>query len=380
MSKTVLGAGIIGCGTFCNAYLATLGPVYKNTKVVACSDIDVEKAYETAKKWNIPHPCTTEELLADPEVDYVIIVTGPGSHYPLTMQALKAGKHVYCEKPMCITLEQANEIVEYAEAHNLYVTNAPDTFLDASMQTVRKVIDNGKIGKPLNITMNFVGPGHEMWHPNPEFYYKKGGGPVLDMAPYYLTAAVSVLGPIDEIYCYSNRAFSQRWIYDHNTDVEVDTDYVAILKFKNGVIGNINVSFDGVRYHLPGMEITGTEGTVYCPDPNTLEGDIKVLNRAKLVDKVRDDKMGPRWMYSDEAFTLAEDIETLKSPIPTGHNHRGMGAADMADCIINGKKPRCSMQMARHVTEAILAFDKCVKSGMPYRMTTTCDLPDPMEF
>ncbi|MCQ2558154.1 MAG: Gfo/Idh/MocA family oxidoreductase [Oscillospiraceae bacterium] len=377
MEKKILGAGLIGCGTFCGAYLRTLGPVYKNIKVVACSDIDMDRAKKVAEEFNIPHPCTTEELLADPEVDFVVIVTGPASHYPLTMQALKAGKHVYCEKPMAITLEQTNEIVEYAEAHNLFVTNAPDTFLDAGVQTVRKVIDDGKIGTPLNITMNFVGPGADFWHPQPDFLYKRGGGPVMDMGPYYLTSAVSILGPIEQIYCYAHKGFEQRQIWDHTCDVDVDTDYSAILKFRSGVIGNINLSFDAVKSHLPGMEIQGTEGVVFCPDPNTLAGDIEVITREQMKQATIDSKGGPMYLYSKEAFNIATKVET---PVPAGHNHRGMGAADMANCILDGTKPRCSMQMARHVTEALLAFDICAKTGMPYNMTTTCERPDPVEF
>ena len=379
MEKTVFGVGIIGCGTFCSAYLSTLGSVFTNCKVVACSDIDLDRAFAVAKEWNIPHPCTTEELLADPAVDMAVIVTGPNSHYPLILQCLRAGKHVYCEKPMAITLEQTNEIVALAEEKGLHVTVAPDTILDARVQTIRKALDDGMIGKPLNVTLNFVGPGADFWHPQPDFLYKRGGGPIMDMGPYYLTVAVSLLGPIEQVFCYSSRGFDTRRIYDHDCAVEVDTDFTAILKFRSGVIGNFNVSFDGVRTHAPGMEIYGTEGLLLCPDPNTLAGELLCLKRDKLREAVTafSDKPFERvnYLYSDESFQLAEPVPTA---FPLLDAHRGMGPSDMADCVLNGTQPRCSMYLARHITEVLLAFDECVKTGQPYNMTTTCQRPDPI--
>ena len=375
MDKKVLGVGVIGCGAFSGAYIGSLGPVFKNCKVLACSDIDMDRAKEVAEKWNIL-ACTTEELLANPDIDIAVIVTGPASHYPLTMQALKAGKHVYCEKPMAITVEQTNEIVALAEEKGLYVTNAPDTILDSTMQTARKALDDGLIGKPLSVTMNFIGPGADWWHPRPDFLYKIGGGPVMDMGPYYLSAAVSILGPIEQMFAYAAKGFDVRPIQDHECTVDVNTDYKAVLKFRNGVIGNINLSFDSVRSSSPGFEIQGTEGVLFIPDPNTLTGEVKVLPRQKLKEAVQGRRMGVAWMYSPEALELAEE---LPRAIPPCEAHRGMGAADMADCIISGEaKPRCSMYMARHITEALLAFDISAKSGEPYNMTTTCERPDPV--
>ena len=156
MDKSVLGVGIIGCGTFCGAYLSTLGSTFTNCKVVACSDIDLDRAYAVAKEWNIPHPCSTDELLADPAVDMAVIVTGPNSHYPLILQCLRAGKHVYCEKPMAITLEQCDEIVALAEEKGLHVTVAPDTILDARVQTIREALDDGLIGTPNELKLKYL--------------------------------------------------------------------------------------------------------------------------------------------------------------------------------------------------------------------------------
>ena len=380
MAKDILGVGIIGCGTFCTEYLKTLGPVYKTVKVVACSDIDMERANRIAKEWGVPHPCTTEELLADPEVDIAVIVTGPGSHYPLTMQALKAGKHVYCEKPMALTFEQADEIVEYAAAHGLFVGNAPDTFLDCGLQTARKLVDEGAIGKVSGMTINFVGPGPDLWHPTGDFYYKKGGGPVMDMAPYYLSALVSILGPIESIFCYTNRAFDRRPIHDHVVDVEIDTNCCGVVRLKNGVIGNINLSFDVVHARMPYFEIYGTKGSLICPDPNTYKDGLKLITYEDLKEHamaIPDYWDRVAYIDSPAPMALYKDIPT---PRPIGENHRGMGINDMAECILHGAKPRCSMYMSRHITEAIPGFAESPATGRQYIMKTDCERPDPIEY
>ncbi len=239
MEERVLGYGVIGTGVYCDHYFGTLGPVFKNLRPVGCSDLNVEAAKAAAARWNVPKVYTTEEMLADPEVDIVIILTNPASHYSLTMAALKAGKHVYCEKPLADSLQQANEIVEFAAEKGLFVGSAPDTFLTPEFQTVRKLLDEGAIGKVISVTANYVGPGADLWHPNAGYLYKKGVGPALDMGPYFLTSLVTLLGPIDSLFCYANRGWDVRKIWDKDVEVEVNTNYCAVLKFENGVIGNV---------------------------------------------------------------------------------------------------------------------------------------------
>ena len=200
----------------------------------------------------------------------------------------------------------------------------------------------------------------------------------MDMGPYYLSAAVSILGPIEQLFAYASRGFETRLFKDHDCAVEVDTDYTAVLRFRNGVIGNINLSFDSVRSYSPGFEIQGTEGVLFIPDPNTLKGEVGYLNRDKLRKEVqkRETFEGVGWMYSPAALELTEELPRV---IPPCTAHRGMGAADMAECIINGgAKPRCSMYIARHITEVMLAFETSVKTGLPYNMQTTCERPDPL--
>ena len=378
MEEKVLGFGVIGTGTYCDHYLRNLGPVYKNVRPVGCADLNTEAARAAAERWNIPKVYTSDEMMADPEVDIVLILTNPASHYSLTMQALKAGKHVYCEKPLATSLEQANEIVEFAEKQGLFVGAAPDTFLSPEFQTVRKLIDEGAIGKVINVTANYVGPGADLWHPNAGFLYKQGGGPALDMGPYFLTTLVSLLGPLDSLFCYANRGWDVRNIHGKDVDVDVMTNYCAVLKFANGTIGNINLTYDEWKSDLPGMELYGTDGVIIAPDPNTMMGPIRLLKAQEFKTVVNGKASLPEKLeaiYGPETFGLFREIETVA---PRIGNERGAGLADMAKAIVNGCTPRVSAALCRHVTEAINAFNVCIETGMPYRMTTSFATPEPM--
>ena len=195
MSKQT-GIGIIGCGTISDVYLTNITQHYKNVKVIACADMFLEKAQQTKEKYGLPKACSVDELLADKEVEIAVNLTIPTAHYEINMKALHAGKHVYCEKPLALSLKEADEIVKTAAEKGLMAVSAPDTFLGAGAQTCRRLIDEGAIGTPVGFTANMVCPGHELWHPAPAFYYKKGGGPMMDMGPYYMTTLVSIVGPI----------------------------------------------------------------------------------------------------------------------------------------------------------------------------------------
>ena len=380
MSKNVCGLGVIGTGTYCDHYLRNLGPVYKNVRPVGCADLNAEAAKAAAERWNIPKVYTSDEMFADPEVDIVLILTNPASHYSLTMAALKAGKHVYCEKPLCTSLEQANEIVEFAADKGLFVGAAPDTFLSPEFQTVRKVIDEGALGKVIHVTANYVGPGADLWHPNAGFLYKKGGGPALDMGPYFMTTLVSILGPLESVFAFANRGWDVRDIHGQPVDVEVSTNYGAVLKFASGTVGNINLTDDVWKSDLPAMEMYGTDGVLICPNPNTMSGPIKLLKADEFKAFVNGKEgMIPRLgaIYGPQSFELFREIDTVA---PRIGNERGLGVTDMAEAILTGKKPRVSADLCRHVTEAINAFDVSAETGVPYQMTTTFEQPEAMHF
>lgn len=376
MNKTSCGLGVIGCGTFSDAYLGTLGPVFKNVHPVACADLNAEAAGAAAEKWSIPKICTSEELMSDPEVDIVLILTNPSSHYALTMEALRHGKHVYCEKPLADSFEKAEELVAFAKEQGLYVGAAPDTFLTSEFQTVRKLIDSGKLGTVTSVTANFTSPGPDLWHPNASFLYKAGGGPVLDIAPYYLTVLVSLLGPLESLFCYSNRAFETRLVNGADCTVDVPTNYCGVLRFASGAVGNINMTYDRWRSRLPGLELYGTGGVVFAPDPNTMMGPIRFLDAERFKEEVRSkDNIGAKLtaIYSPETDKLLEDAEPV---FPRAGNIRGAGVSDMADAILKGGKPRVSAELCLHITEAINAFNESAQTGLPYKMTTSCDIPE----
>ena len=270
--------------------------------------------------------------------------------------------------------------MEFAAEKGLFVGSAPDTFLSPEFQTVRKLIDEGAIGKVINVTANYVGPGADLWHPNAGFLYKQGGGPALDMGPYFLTTLVSMLGPIDSIFCYANRGWDVRDIHGQGVDVDVMTNYCAVLKFASGTVGNVNLTYDEWKSALPGMELYGTEGVIIAPDPNTMMGPIKLLkaDEFKVLVNGKTDMGGKlAAIYGPESNGLFNEIDTVA---PRIGNERGAGLADMAKAIVEGRSPRVSADLCRHVTEAINAFNVCVETGMPYKMTTSFEKPAAMKF
>ncbi|UPG62594.1 Gfo/Idh/MocA family protein [Metabacillus endolithicus] len=284
--------GIIGCGTISNVYLDNLTQRYKLIEVVACADLFVEKAEELAKKYNVPKACSVEDLLADPEVEIILNLTIPAAHYEINVAALQSGKHVYCEKPLALNLEDAKKSIELANEKGLMLGCSPDSFLGAGIQTSKKVFDGGWIGEPVSVTANFMCHGHELWHPAPDFYYKEGGGPILDMGPYYITAMVALLGPIKKITCIAKKTYEERTVLNSkirskkSIDVEVPTHYSGLVEFENGVTATVNMSFDIWFSNLPKLEIYGTEGTLMVPDPNMFGGPVKLIRGDNMVDSI----------------------------------------------------------------------------------------------
>lgn len=380
--KEYVGIGIIGCGTISDIYLTNFTQHYHNVKIIACADMFLEKAEAAKEKFNLPKACTVEELLADPEVELVVNLTIPAAHYEVNMKALNAGKNVYCEKPMALSLEDADEIVKLAEKKGLLACSAPDTFLGAGIQTCRKFIDEGKIGKAVSFTANMVAPGHELWHDAPAFYYKAGGGPMMDMGPYYITALVSLLGPVKKVSCMAKISREERDIHGEMMKVEVPTHYAGIMEFENGVIGNINMSFDVWDSQLPGMEIYGTKGMVAVPDPNLFGGPVKAFDGEKLTEIVKAVE-GPSFK---KLVTMVTKTPECREEVPLAFpadedprcNMRGLGVSDIAQALMDGRKSRLNGELSRHVVEVLTAFDKAAKEGTTVEITTTCSRPEPM--
>jgi predicted dehydrogenase len=350
--------GVVGCGNISSAYLR-IAKWFEILDVVACADLIPERAQTQAEAYDVPRACTTEELLADPEIEIVLNLTTPNAHAEVALAALEAGKSVYNEKPLAIRREHAERMLKMAEEKGLRVGGAPDTFLGAGLQTCRRLIDEGAIGFPVAATAFMAGHGHESWHPDPEFYYQVGGGPMFDMGPYYLTALVSMLGPVKRVTGSTRISFPERTItskpkYGNVIAVEVPTHIVGVLDFTSGAVGTIITSFDVWAHNLPRIEIYGSEGTLSVPDPNTFGGPVKV------------------WKSETEAW---EDVELVPG---YPENSRSLGLADMAQAIRTGRPHRANGTMAYHVLDIMHAIHDASDADQHVLLSSTCVRPDPL--
>lgn len=351
--------GIVGCGNISGIYFQNLTKTFVNTEVYACADIIQDRAKEAAEKYGIPHVMTTEELLQDGNIEIVVNLTIPKMHFEVCKQTLLAGKHVYVEKPLSLTIDQGNEIVSLAKEKNLMIGGAPDTFLGGGLQTCRKLIDDGFIGTPVAATAFMTCHGHENWHPDPEFYYAIGGGPMFDMGPYYITALVSLLGEAKTVCGMTKISFPQRTItsakkFGKVIDVEVPTHVAGNIEFKNGVIASMITSFDIWSSTLPRIEIYGSLGTLIVPDPNTFSG--PVLLRT----------------------STGTDFKEIPLTHIYSENSRGIGVSDMANCIETHKKPRAGGELTNHVLEIMHAFHISSDTKKYVDLKSTCSQPKPL--
>lgn len=276
--------GIIGCGNISSAYFRHCKEFTEIIEIKACADLDIARAQAKAEEFSIPHAYTVNELLNDPEIEIVINLTIPAAHTEVNLLALEHGKHVYVEKPLAVSREDGQRVLDLAKSKGLMVGCAPDTVLGSGVQTCRKLIDEGAIGKPIAATAFMMCGGHESWHPDPEFYYKVGGGPLFDMGPYYLSALVQLLGPMETISAKAKTSLAERTITSqpkHGTKITVDTPthIAGNVSFASGALATVIMSFDTFGgHHLPNIEIYGTEGSIQVPDPNGFGGTV-LLNK-----------------------------------------------------------------------------------------------------
>jgi predicted dehydrogenase len=357
MTVSQVKVGIIGCGNISGVYLKNC-PAF-GLPVVAVADIDLARARARATEYEVPRACRPEELLADPAIDLVINLTIPAAHGTVALAALQAGKSVYNEKPLAITREEAQQMLDLADARGLLVGCAPDTFLGAGLQTCRRLIDEGAIGEPVAATAFMAGRGPESWHPDPEFFYKVGGGPLFDLGPYYITALVSLLGPVARVAGSARISFAERLItskpkYGTRIAVETPTHIAGVLDFATGPIATMIMSFDVWAAELPRIEIYGSEGTLSVPDPNTFGGPVRLF------------RPGARaW----------EEV-----PLIAGHsdNSRGLGVADMARALREGGSYRASGRLAYHVLDVMHALLETAAEGRRLDIASTVERPEPL--
>lgn len=352
--------GIVGNGNISPIYLKNLTQLFHPIVTVkGVCDLIPERSAKAAADWNIPVIYETMyDMFADPEIEIVVNLTTPKQHYGVAIEALKAGKNTHSEKPMSVNRENAVELFALGREKGLLVGVAPDTFMGGGIQTCRKLLDDGYIGRPLGAAAYMTCHGHESWHPDPEFYYEQGGGPMLDMGPYYVTALLNLLGPVKQLCGLSRRMYETRTItspgkYGKVIPVEVDTHVNGVMEFASGVSASIIMSFDMWRAEHPFIEIYGTEGTLQVPDPNGFGGPVRLSRRGG---------------------------DFYEIPLTHGYteNSRGIAVADMAMALRTGRKHRASSELAYHALDVMLGFADSSEKGAFYALQSTCERPAPL--
>jgi predicted dehydrogenase len=358
VKENLVRVGLIGCGYISEIYLRNAAR-FASYEIVACADAVPDRALEKAAEHGIPYVMTVEDLLAEPDIEVVLNLTTPDAHAAIAQSALDAGKGVYNEKPLTISLAEGARLVETAQQSGLRLGAAPDTFLGAGLQTCRQLLDEGVIGEPVAATAFMLNHGHEGWHPQPDFYYQLGGGPLFDMGPYYLTALVSLLGPIRRVTGSARASFSERTIRSQprageRIPVEVPTHLASVLDFASGPIGTLVTSFDVWADNTPQLEIYGSEGSLSVPDPNTFGGPV----RLRLVGD--------------------DDWRDVPVTLPYADNSRGLGLADMAAALRSGEPHRASGDLAYHVLEVMHAVETASSEGRHIEIVSAPARPEPL--
>ena len=370
--------GIIGCGAIAGIYVHNLKNHFDKVEVYSCSDLVPERAEELRARFDLNKAYSNEEMLADPEVDIIMNLAVPKVHFQLNKAILESGKHLYCEKPLCVTLEEANEIIELGHKLGLRVSCAPDTFLGPGIQTVRKVLDEGMIGEIVGFNINMMGAGSEIWHPSPAFLYERGGGPMHDVGPYYLTALCSLLGPVEEVCCYASTSFRPRDIRTKVLETtDVNTHYSGIIKMCSGVYGNIFNSWEVWHSSFHGMEIYGTEGMVSVPNPNATEGPVYLYLAKDYMQEM--DKI-PRDQFFERLMFMHHHEQDYYKEIPLayrgGKNMRGVVTVDMAMSIEAGCPHRTPGEMGSHIVDILDCFDLSAAEHRIVKLNTTFEKPE----
>lgn len=353
--QKTIGVGIIGCGNISQAYFNGM-KAFEVLRIVSCADINMEVAKAKAEE-NGCKAETVQELLANKEIDLVINLTVPAVHAEVSLAVLKAGKHVHCEKPLAVSLKDGKRVIDFAKKKGLLVGCAPDTFMGAGLQTSRKLIDDGWIGRVIGGTVFLMSRGPESWHPNPAFFYQAGAGPMFDMGPYYMTALVHLLGPVKSVSAITSRAFEERTAtckehFGEQLPVNVPTHYTGSLEFHSGATVTATISFDVHRHGHSPIEIYGTEGSLKVPDPNKFCGPVELFTAA------------------------AGEWQTQGLSHPYADNMRGIGAADLAYAILGKHKHRASGELACHVLEVMHAFEKSSNEGRRVAIQSKPAKPD----
>ena len=349
---TAIRVGMVGVGNISGQYLKTFQRL-AGVELVAVADLDRDRAQKVADDQGVRN-LTVDELINDDQVDLVLNLTIPAAHAEVALAAIAAGKHVYGEKPLAATRADGIKIIESARAAGVQVGCAPDTVLGTGTQTARAVLDAGEIGDPIAATATMVTPGHERWHPNPDFYYQPGGGPLLDMGPYYVSSLITMLGPVARVIAAASHTRDSRTIGSgpragETIDVSVDSHVTGVLVHESGVLSTLVMSFDAAASKASNIEVHGTAASMIVPDPNRFDGDVQVH------------PVGGEW-------------ETV--PVRAGYRDggRGIGVADLA-ATADGALPRANGELALHALDVMLSLLQAAEEERSIDVATSCQRP-----
>ena len=363
-----LGVGIIGCGNISIAYLE-LAPLFKGIEVRAVADINHAAAAQKAEEFNVRAE-SIEGLLGAGDIEVVVNLTIPNSHFEVTKKILSAGKHAYTEKPMVLSLADGQDLAALSKAQNCRIGSAPDTFLGGAHQKARAFLDEGVIGDIVAGTAHVMSHGMEHWHPNPDFFFLPGAGPMLDVGPYYVTNLVQLLGPVKRVAALATSASDTRTILSEmrkgeKIPVKTPTNIHALLEFGTGATITLSTSWDVWAHRHPNMELYGSEGSLYVPDPNFFGGDVEVLGK---------DGEAQNMTPYEHPFAVLNKYDNGQMQA----NYRAAGVADMVAAISQDRPHRCSMELALHTVDVMTGILRSGEEGWFVDMQTTCARPAPL--
>lgn len=360
-----LGVGIIGCGNISTTYLR-LAPMFRALDVRAVADINTDVARMQAEAFNV-RASSVEDLLAADDIDIVVNLTIPAAHYAVTRRILEAGKHAYSEKPLVLTLDEGQALRDVSDSADLRIGSAPDTFLGGAHQHARALIDSGIVGRIVAGSASVMSHGMEHWHPNPDFFFLPGAGPIMDIGPYYVTNLIQLIGPVKRVAAMSSSAMPTRTILSEprkgeEIPVKTPTSIHALLEFEQGAIITMSTSWDVWAHRHGPMELYGTQGSLFVPDPNFFGGAVELSGQ--------DGEIAEADVWDHPFYRPNEE-----HPDGMRANYRCVGLADMAEAIMGRRSHRCSLELALHAIDVMTSILKSGETRAFVDLTTSCTRP-----
>jgi predicted dehydrogenase len=351
----VVGIGLAGAGTISTQYLTNLAR-YPDVEVVAIGDLDEGRAREQAAAFGVGSAGGLKDVLEHPRVHVVVNLTIPAAHVEVSTAAIRAGKHVWSEKPLGLDRASARRLLDEASANGLQVCCAPDTVLGPGIQATLRAIADGSVGHPLAGLAIMQNPGPDAWHPSPQFFFAAGGGPVLDIGPYYLTSLVLGLGAVTSVVAGGGRGREVRTVMagpdtGATFGVSVPTTANVLLRHASGATSVCLFSFDSGQRRAGVLEFQCTHATVVAPDPNRFDGVLR----------------------THVAGELHSELE-----VEDGGMGRGVGIVDLVRSLADGTTPRANGELAYHVLDIMLAIEESIASGNPVAVTSVPPIVAPL--